>query len=169
MSELEKPLVVVPPIRRVPERIERVLVPLDGTEASAAAVRAVIRLAEEQDIEVVVLHVQDEHAIAFSDQPHHETEAWGREFVARWCRCPAGKVQLELRVGLPGEHVVDVARELDVDLIALGWRRNLEPGRAAVVREALGPSEVPVLLIPLTPLSAQDPSVRRLILASASR
>lgn len=38
---------------------------------------------------------------------------------------------------------------MDPDLIALGWSQELAGGGAAVVREALERSRVPVLLVPV--------------------
>lgn len=158
--EVGKPVFVVPPAARQ-RSLRRILVPLDGTPATAEALAATITLAREREIEVVVLHVHEEHAIpAFEDQAHHEREAWAKEFVARYCRLPLEDVRLEVRTGLPHQHVVEVARELDVDAVALGWRRDLRGGRAAVVREALARSPVPVLLVPLStrPRSTSAPT-----------
>lgn len=150
ITSVPKPLVVVPPDAREPERIDRILVPLDGSPESAEAVSGTIELARASGIEVVVLHVRDEAALhAFSDQLHHEGSAWVEEFLARFCPVPPQEVEVELRVGVPEEEVATVARETGADLIALGWSQQLASGRAAVVRAMLSSSEVPVLLIPL--------------------
>ncbi|HSC91419.1 MAG TPA: universal stress protein, partial [Gaiellaceae bacterium] len=82
--------------------------------------------------------------------PHHELEAWKEEFLARHAPRPED-VRLEVRVGRPGESVLRVAEEADADLIALGWARDLSRGRAAVVREVLERSPIPVLLVSVTP------------------
>ena len=147
ITSLKKPLVVVPPEVRLPIRLRRTLVPLDGTRVTAAALRETIELVCGSDVEVVALHVFDrESPPPFADQPQHELEAWGREFLARYCR---HGVRLEARVGVAGEHVLEVAAEVDADMIALGWAQDLSPGHAAVVREVLARSRVPVLLVPL--------------------
>jgi nucleotide-binding universal stress UspA family protein len=147
---LRKPLVLVPPHSPIPFRLERVLVPLDGTGATAAALSRTVELAHRSQIEVDVLHVHDEDSLPrFSDQPQHETESWAREFLARYCP-QVSLSQLHLRIGLPSEHVVGVARELDADMIALGWAQDLSPGRAAVVRETLALAQIPVLLVATT-------------------
>lgn len=146
---LQKPLVLVPPRAPTPFRLARVLVPLDGTSTTAAALRETVELAGELEVEVDVLHVHDgERVPLFSDQPQHETESWAREFLARYC--PSAELErLHLRVGAPGEHVVQVAHEVHADVIALGWAQRLAPGRAAVVREALERSRIPLLLVPV--------------------
>jgi hypothetical protein len=41
-----------------------------------------------------------------------------------------------------------VATAEGADMIALGWRRRLAPERAAVVREVLARTPVPVILLP---------------------
>ncbi len=154
---LRKPLIVVPPQAPVPFMLERVLVPLDGTRVTAAALQRTIELAYGSDVEVVALHVHDEESLPlFSDQPQHELESWTREFLARYCPCPE-RVRLEVRVGVPGEHVLRVAEEIGADLIALGWAQDLSPGRAAVVREALERSEVALLLVPVLDGPGQTP------------
>jgi hypothetical protein len=42
-----------------------------------------------------------------------------------------------------------VARDVDADMIALGWAQDLAPGRASVVRWALEHTPVPLVLMPL--------------------
>ena len=146
---LRKPLMVVPPHAVVAEQFRRILVPLDGTPATAAALARTIELAHDSEVDVVALHVHTEHTLPlFSEQPQHEFEVWRREFLARNCPHP-DNVRLEVRVGIPGEHVLRAAAENKADLIALAWAQNLDEGRATVVREALERSDVPILLLPL--------------------
>jgi len=146
---LRKPLVVVPPHAVVPPRLERVLVPLDATAETTAALADTIELACGAGIEVVALHVHDRDTLLrFDDQPQHELDAWRREFLARHCPRPQ-RARLEVRVGAPGRHVVAVAGDQQADLVVLGWAQDLSAGHATVVREVLGHSDVPVLLLPI--------------------
>lgn len=155
ITSVPKPLAVVPPATREPERIARILVPLDGSPESAEAVSRTIELARASEIKVVVLHVRSEATLhPFSDQLHHEGPAWVEEFLARHCPVPAHDVEVELRVGVPEEEVGAVAREAGVDLIVLGWSQELGSGHAAVVRAMLSSSAVPVLLIPVGSVAA---------------
>jgi nucleotide-binding universal stress UspA family protein len=151
VTQLDKPVVVVPPHLATPGRLERVLVPLDDTRETAEALRETIEFARGRRFEVVVLHVHEEGALPlFEDQPQHELESWAQEFLAR--NCPgARELRLERRVGSPADQLLDVAREADVDLIALGWSRRLDPGRAAVVRETLAESHVSLMLVSVEP------------------
>jgi nucleotide-binding universal stress UspA family protein len=147
---LSKPLVVVPPSASVPIELHRILVPLNGgRRTTAVALAETLMLASRQELELVVLHVHDQTSIPlFSDQRHHEVESWAQEFLRRHCSYPE-RVQLEVRIGIPGENVLNVAAETSADLIALGWSQDLSPGHAAVVREVLERSGIPVLLVPI--------------------
>jgi Universal stress protein family len=143
------PVVVVPPDAPPRPAIESVLVPLDGTPMSAAALEDIVELARDASLRIVVAHVQaPEDLPAFSNHLPHETRAWSEEFIARHCPA-AGEAALEVRVGDPRGHVVDILRESRCDLVALGWRQNLGPGRAAIVSRLLAESRVPVLLTPV--------------------
>lgn len=144
-----KPLVLVPPNGQIPFELARVLVPLDGTRATAVAVEHTVELACVAGVEVIVLHVYGEESLPlFSDQPQHELESWAREFLARYS--PGGPgVRLEVRVGVPAEHVLRVAEETEASVIALGWSQDLSAGRAAVVRKVLEHAQIPVLLVPI--------------------
>jgi nucleotide-binding universal stress UspA family protein len=146
---LPKPLVVVPPDAAVPMVLRRILVPLSGERTAAAALAETMSLAGERELEVVVLHVYDPGSLPFfTDQPQHELEAWSQEFLRRHCPHPE-HVRLEMRIGIPGQHVLQVADTVEADMIALGWSQELGEGHAAVVREVLERSAVPVLLVPV--------------------
>lgn len=160
ITRLAKPIVVVPTDTPVPFRLRRALVPLDGTQATAAALDETIRLTRRAEIELLVLHVYDEDSLPlFTDQPQHELASFGREFLARCCSaCAPDELTFELRVGDPAEHCLGLAAEREVDLIALAWARALSGGRAAVVRELLARSRVPVLLIPIDQPTTTQPA-----------
>lgn len=150
ITSVRKPVVVVPPGAAVPETLTRILVPLDGTMEGAEAVQGAIDIACRADVELVVAHVHDEpHLPMFDDQPQHETDAWAREFLARYCPEAADRARLELRVGIPAREVLGLASETGCDLVVVAWSQDLSAGRARVVRELLERSEVPVLLIPV--------------------
>jgi nucleotide-binding universal stress UspA family protein len=150
ITSASKPVIVVPPDKRLAASIDSILVPLDASSATAAALAGTIELARRSKIAVIVLHVREEASLhPFSDQPQHEARAWAEEFVARYCPCPLDEVDLHLRVGVPREQIGNVVEETGADLIVLGWSQTLEPGRAAVVRATLTRSPVPVMLLPV--------------------
>lgn len=149
MTRVRKPVVVVPPDGERRARITRVLMPLEGTDESSRAMGETIALALRRDIEILVLHVHARNEVPpFQDQPQHEIPAWEREFVARFVRIPHARVEVIERIGETADRVVAAARETGADLIALGWNQDLSSGHAAVVREAIASSTVPVLLVP---------------------
>jgi nucleotide-binding universal stress UspA family protein len=147
ITRVDKLIAVVPPHAVVPPSgVGRILVPLDGTASSARAVQVLSETCARSGVEILVLHVFDrETTPAFWDQPVHEAEAFGTEFLARFMANPDAEVRL--RTGIPGEGVLDAAARESVDGIALGWSRSLDPGRAEVVRRVLSEALIPVLLV----------------------
>ena len=98
------------------------------------------------------MHVFDADTVPrFWDHPAHGHDAWAREFLARNCARPG--VRLELRSGAAANLVLDVARQQRADLITLGWSRRLGKGRARTVKQTLAAATVPVMLVPLAPVS----------------
>jgi nucleotide-binding universal stress UspA family protein len=149
-TSLPKPVLVVPPDARRAGTIRRVLVPLEGTIATSLAPQGVIAVAARAQLDVIVLHVIDELSIPlFADQPQHETEAWAREFLERYCPCGVGSIRLETRVGRPKDVIAPAADEIGADLIALAWAGSLAQDRAPVVRAVLERGRAPVLLVPV--------------------
>jgi hypothetical protein len=137
--------------RRVAQRsARRVLLPLDGTAESAAAVAGAVEQFAGAGVDLVVLHVFDAETVPrFWDQAAHAGRAWAEEFLARYCAQPG--VRLELRTGVAGEHVLDVAEAERADMIAFGWSQQLDPGRARTIRRAVLDAVVPVMLVPIAP------------------
>jgi nucleotide-binding universal stress UspA family protein len=165
VTSLNKPVAVVPPDATVKGPVESVLVPLDATASSAAALREIVELAANAELRIVVAHVQQAWSLPpFSDHLPHEVRAWSEEFMARYCPS-AIDAALELRVGEPHEHVLDILRASGCDLVALGWSQDLAGGRAAVVRRLLAESPVPVLL---TPVAATPTAVGRSLEGAAT-
>lgn len=154
VQRAQKPVIAVPPIFPSPSGrgsgwgpLHRVLVPLDGSARTARSVETMVRQLAERGLEVLALHVFDAARVPrFSDQPQHEVVVWEREFLARYY--PPG-TQLHTRRGWAAPAVLEVATTEHADLIVLGWAQDLSAGRAAVIREVLARSTVPVLLLPL--------------------
>jgi hypothetical protein len=147
LEHVDKPGVVVPPEVVAARRIGHLLLPLEGTEASSRPVleRLVPLLVD--DVELSVLHVFTEATLpAMLDRPEYDLEVLGREFLSRHFPRAARVV---LRPGPVAARVAEVARERRSDLVVLSWSQNSSPGRAVVVREVLGASAIPVLLLPV--------------------
>lgn len=150
ITDVDKMVVMVPPDAKVPApgAMDRILVPLDGTEESAAAVIEMCDTFAESGVEIVVVHVFDETTTPrFWEHPQYDREAFGEAFLARFM--DDVEARFTLRTGQSHHGVVSAAETEEVDLVALGWSRRLEPGRADVVRRVLSDTPIPVLLVPV--------------------
>jgi hypothetical protein len=148
ISRVTNPIVVVGPSTRPPRhgRLARVLLPLEGTAASATAVEPVAAMLGRAGVDVLVQHVFDRKTVpAFWDQGHHETDSWTREFRARWCGDPVTSVTWTS--GVAADEIVASGAAEDVDMIALSWAQDASPGHAAIVKSVLAHAQVPVLLV----------------------
>jgi nucleotide-binding universal stress UspA family protein len=104
-------------------------------------------IAADTGLELAIVHVDDTNAIpSFSDQVQHETDAYADAFLARYCG-GIRPAQLEFRIGEPDEEILDTARSVGADLIALGWPAGAGPGHRLAAREVLRRSEIPTLLV----------------------
>jgi len=147
---LEKPVLVVPPEAQPCERLHTILIAMEGTPAKARGIKAAIELASALDLELIVVHVDDEDSIpSFSDQVAHETEAYTDEFLARYLP-GAPKARLELRVGVPADEIVGLSESVRADLLAVGWPHSRDRDRGAVAQAVVDRSHVPVLLVAVT-------------------
>jgi nucleotide-binding universal stress UspA family protein len=148
ITQVEKPVVVVPPHARPPERFVRLLVPLDGTSESSRALDDTIRLADRRHLEILALHVHSPATVpVFADHEPHATEAWNQEFLRRHIAAPHENVRLLRHLGVPAADIVTAAKETRADLVILAWSQDLGEGHAQVVSETLAHSLVPVLLL----------------------
>jgi nucleotide-binding universal stress UspA family protein len=155
LENTEKPVVVVPPEAVSPRLIQRLLVPLEGTEVSSRTVLERLFPLLVADVELVVIHVFTDTTLpAMLDHPGRDLEILGKEFLTR--HFPHSS-DIEFRTGSVATRVSEVSHEHDTDLIVLSWSQNPEPERARVIREVLGGSALPVLLLPDSPDSVDDP------------
>jgi nucleotide-binding universal stress UspA family protein len=151
VTTARKPVFAIPPELPAGFAIRRVLVPLEGSLPTSYAPYAALDVPGAEHVEMVILHVLEEEEVpAFSDQPQHEWEAYGREFLARYSLWPFDHVRFVTRVGHADQHILPVAQETNCDLIALAWMQELAPGRAMIVRETLRRGRIPILLVPVT-------------------
>ncbi len=147
---LEKPVLLVPPEAEPCERLRTAVIAMEGTPAKARSLKAAIDLASGLDLELVVVHVDDEDSIpSFSDQTAHETEAYADEFLARYLP-GAPKARLELRIGVPADEIIGLCQSVGADVLAIGWPHTSDASRGAVAREILDRSHIPVLLVAVT-------------------
>ncbi len=143
-----KPVVIVPPEPIAAGPFRRVLIPLEGTEASTRPVLEMLLPLLAADVELIVIHVFTESTVpAMLDHPWRDLEILGKEFLAR--HLPNQEASIELRHGPVGNQVAEACDEHGADLIVLSWSQDSTVGRARVVRQVLGSVKLPILLLPL--------------------
>jgi nucleotide-binding universal stress UspA family protein len=155
------PLLVVPPGSPLGTHgtVSRALLPLDGDPHTTAQTRELVDRLTRAGVELVATHVFDpRHPPRYLDTPGYELASWRHEFLARHGR-PGQRLQL--RTGPVWDAVLAGAIEAEADLIVLAWAQHLEPGRAAVVREAMANPTLPVLLLPDIPSSRDGRDAER--------
>jgi nucleotide-binding universal stress UspA family protein len=151
LEQIDKPVLVVPPDAVAPVAIRRLLVPLEGAEESSRSVLEQLGPLLAAEVEITVLHVFTEGTLpTMLDRPVRDLDIWSKEFLTRHYPSAA---HIELRLGAVAARVAEVSGEHGADLVVLGWSRNTSAGRAAVVREVLGASALPVLLLPVKRLA----------------
>ena len=134
--------------------LDVVLLPLDGTVASAELVSPAVDRLLHVGARVLATHVFDAATVpAFWDQAAHSHDSWSEEFLRR--HLPVG-VSLDLRRGRPAEEVLAAAEAAGAGLVVLGWSRRTDGGSARTVRLLVG-GQVPVMLVgtPLVPAAGE--------------
>jgi nucleotide-binding universal stress UspA family protein len=146
-SATNRPVLLVPPEATVAKHVRRVVIAMKGTRRNAVSLERAVTLTVGVDVDVVVVHVDDESTIPmFSDQVQHETAAYTDEFLARYAP-GAPQARVALRVGAIAEQIIGVVNAEVPDILALGWPHSDAPGRGAVARDLVDRSHVPVLLV----------------------
>jgi len=124
------------------ERIQRILVPVDGSPESESVFSAIMPLVRAYAPEVPVLYVVEDPEGSFLP-PAHLAKACGA------LRSAGVSTHLELRQGMAADEILRAARERKADLIAMSTH-----GRGGVVRmiagsvaeEVLRKTELPILI-----------------------
>jgi nucleotide-binding universal stress UspA family protein len=142
---------------------KRALVPLDGSELSAAILPFITRIAGPLDMEVVLLRVVEPipPQVIESSRYVEIEDVEGRLAEARAYLKPivddlAGKgvrTRLEVRHGNPVTEIVACAQAVDADLIAMTTHGRSGLGRllfGSVAESVLRHAEIPVFLMRLT-------------------
>jgi nucleotide-binding universal stress UspA family protein len=156
-----RPVLVFRSGMRQPKELRRMLVPLEGSPSSSAAMRQADDAFCKRGREIVMLHVvtSDNPAEPGSmpaprivDQEHYEWASWQEEFAMRFSQCTeGGRHRVSVRAGEPGEVILQEARRIEAELIVLSWGQSLEDGRSQQVKELLESSPCPLLLVRQAP------------------
>jgi nucleotide-binding universal stress UspA family protein len=155
------PLLIVRPGARA--RIDRILVPLDGTPSTAIAVQPAGELARElaATLDIVLVgeagHAPQEEpgamaAPQYVDQPHHEWPAFASEFLHRNLtalgHCPPDvPTRFYLGAGRPADEILRYAETLGSDLMVLVWHGRATDEHAGVFKTVLKRASCPVLVL----------------------
>ena len=164
VSHTTRPVLIVKPESAsiaAPGDLKRLLVPIDGTPKTAAALHPVTELAASLGAAIDLLYVAgpDEKAPLergsmtaprYVDQPQHGWPEWATEVIQRLAACCAGcPEQVPLRIFLGkgdiGREIARFAAENHTDAIVLVRRSRFQPGRARIIRSVL--SQTPCFVI----------------------
>ncbi|MBI4010667.1 MAG: universal stress protein [Candidatus Rokubacteria bacterium] len=136
-----------------------ILVPLDGSEGSEAALTEVARLAEAEGAAVRLLHVaepvvavmEEDRVVRYADQEAARVTQEARAYLLRSAAAlPGIDVDLAVRFGDPVEEIVREAERPGVDLVAMATHRRTGLGRlfeGSVAERVERATRVPVLLV----------------------
>jgi len=162
LVECRGPILLVPDDWASNEwRLERILVPHDGTPTTSAAIGPAIDLAAEARAELIILHVAEVRrerpsepgtltVPRYIDQPQHEWEVWTTEFRDRLCARAVHRVEvrkIQVRHGEPAGEIERFAEEVEADLVVVGWRGQLDHQRARTMKGLIENSTAPLLLL----------------------
>jgi nucleotide-binding universal stress UspA family protein len=129
-----------------PAGLHRILVPLDGTPDAARAVEQAACWFAGSAVGIVRLHVFEPPPCRASGTGPSATTPLVAGVPGP--QRPGGRSAPEVSSGWPSDRILEVAGTERADMITLGWRRRLAPDRAAVVRDVLARTPVPVILLP---------------------
>ncbi len=172
LAEFSLPLFLVRPGMRPLTGLRRLLVPLEGTPSTSAAMRFADETLGVHAGEIVVLNVAtgkvdveagSMSAPCYIDQEQYEWTNWQKEFIRRFCPCPESCRHLvRVRSGEPAKIIAKEARSREVELVVLSWEGSFAEGHGGVVRTLLETAPCPLLIVPAGgldgPLSPARPS-----------
>ncbi|MFT3773710.1 MAG: universal stress protein [Minicystis sp.] len=144
-------------------RLQRILVPLDGTPSTAAALEPAGELAKRAGAALDIVLIEDAAkppptepgAMAppqYVDQPQHEWPAFSAEFLQRFlggiAHCPPGvPTRFFLGAGHPSDEILRFAHQLDTDLITLVWHGGCSAEHGGCFRDVIRGTRRPVLVL----------------------
>lgn len=143
------PLMTVgPDLPPAPEKYSRILVPTDLSEESMSALPFVARLAADHGASVTVLHILPEETAANPDAKML-SEPVGKSMIHMFePQLGSVKAEFVIESGETVDTILKVAREKNIDLIAMGIRNSFLPGfhlRTSVAYRVMAASHCPVV------------------------
>jgi len=137
--------------------LRRILVPMEGSPQTSAAMQVADGALCAPGREIIMLHVVSDSTPAesgsmpaprFMDHAHYDWNDWEREFQMRFARCPhGGRHRVLAQAGDIGDVIVARTQELEVDLVTITWKRRFEEGAARIAHKVLDECPCPVLIV----------------------
>jgi nucleotide-binding universal stress UspA family protein len=155
----------------------KILVALDTSAGSDAALREAEALATAEGAALRLLHVapppkaqvEEGRVVAYADQEAARVrEDTLRYLAARGVVLAPERIELAVRFGDPAEEILAEARECGADVIAMATRRRTglqRLGKTSVARQVLRAAPVPVLLVGWEPEGEEESEARRVHVA----
>ncbi len=141
-----KPIVIVPPGSGQLADPLVAVVPLDGSEATAHAVRPVVELLQDGGAVIVSVHAYDHVSLPPLMSSAEDVRTLAAEFDAVHLRGRSDSV--EFGVGVAEDTVADLVQRVGADAVIVAWGQKFEPGRAAVIRRLID-IDVRIVLVPV--------------------
>lgn len=147
ITHCEVPVVVVPPgVDPAANPLERVLVPVEGSEPLGPEAESLLHRLESLGSLIETIHVFDRATVPMFWDGWHERELFADQFAEQYL--PLEEPALELRAGDVAQQILAAAEASGSTLIVLEWKRDLGGTHAPVVRDLLGNTPVPLVLFP---------------------
>jgi len=134
----------------VPALLKRPLIPLTGTETTAATIRALLDgCAFGPETELVTIHAFTPHDMPpFADHNPHAANAWLPAFRDRYAPAGAQTATIEMRCGRVEQVISEVAETINATLTVVSWSQELSPNHGRLVEALLAHANRPTLLLP---------------------
>ena len=141
----------------------KILVPLNGTKHAEVVLPHVAEIANGREVDIILVRVAiPPEANLVTEDPdctlytHPETEAKCSDYlkpIAAHLREHTPQVEICVRSGLPAEVILNVAREIQADMLVISKRKihsALHSLHGCVAEKILRQAHIPVLLIDAT-------------------
>jgi nucleotide-binding universal stress UspA family protein len=141
--------------------IKKILVPVDGSEASLAAHRLALKTARAFAAEVILLYVVDSSALdeicrlSGRERPHllHEMQESGMKLLlslSQEAQQQGVSAMVDIHTGMPDEVIMDEANRHQAGLIVMGKigrKRHRRSLLGSVTERILEAADMPVLVV----------------------
>lgn len=148
------PVVVVPPPNAAPtHEVRRVLVPLEGNSPPSTVLNETVERFTAAGLDIDTVHVFDSSNVPMFWNGWDDPGLWAEQFSQQFSPAEGRTGLLTGNVGQRLREAIDATHS---SLVLLEWKRQLDESGAAVVRELLATSGVPLMLLPSTGAHLKD-------------